>query len=331
MTPIAPHITAFLRERLPIQRGASVHTCESYAQSFQLLFEFASQKIGVTPSALNLEQIDARLVMDFLAHLEIDRGNSPQTRNVRLAAIKSFMHFVEYRVPSLLEQSREILAIPTKKTDQPLITYLTMTEIQALLNAPDIQTRCGIRDRAMLHVCFAAGLRVSELIGLPLIALCLHPTPTLHILGKGRRQRVLPLWKQAAEDVRAWLAVRGELPVPELFVNHQNHAMTRVGFAYLLHKYAHQASVDCPSLIGKKVFPHVLRHSCAMVIYQATGDLRKVALWLGHANMQTTEIYLQADPTEKIEAIESVVPPSLRRGQFTAPDRLIAELRGSSL
>jgi len=331
MTPIASHITAFLRERLPIQSGASVHTCDSYAQSFQLLFEFASRQFGVTPSTLYLEQIDARLVMDFLAHLETDRGNSPRTRNARLAAIKSFMHFVEYRVPALLEQTRAILAIPTKKTDQPLISYLTMTEIQALLNAPDVQTRCGIRDRAMLHVCFAAGLRVSELIGLPLTALCLQPTPTIHIQGKGRRQRALPLWKQAAEDVRAWLAVRGEVSVPELFINHQNRAMTRVGFSYLLRKYANQASADCPSLVGKQVSPHVLRHSCAMVIYQATGDLRKVALWLGHANMQTAEIYLRADPTEKLEAIESVVPPSLRRGQFTAPDRLIAELRGPSL
>ncbi|MEJ2388449.1 MAG: tyrosine-type recombinase/integrase [Chromatiaceae bacterium] len=331
MTPIAPHITAFLRERLPIQRGASAHTCASYAQSFQLLFEFASRKFGVTPSALSLEQIDARLVQDFLAHLEAARGNSPRTRNTRLAAIKSFMHFVEYRAPALLEQIREILAIPTKKIDQPLIAYLTQTEIQALLNAPDVQTRCGIRDRAMLHVCFAAGLRVSELIGLPLTALCLQPTPTVHIQGKGRRQRALPLWKQAAEDVRAWLAVRGEVSVPELFVNHQNRAMTRVGFAYLLRKYASQAAAHCPSLISKQVSPHALRHSCAMVIYQATGDLRKVALWLGHANMQTAEFYLQADPTEKLEAIESVVPLSLRRGQFTLPDRLIAELQGASL
>jgi len=137
MTPIAPHITAFLRERLPIQRGASVHTCESYARSFELLFEFASRRYGVTPSALDLEQIDARLVMDFLIHLETERGNSPRTRNARLAAIKSFMHFVEYRVPALLEQIREILAIPTKKTDQPLVAHLSMPEIQALLREID--------------------------------------------------------------------------------------------------------------------------------------------------------------------------------------------------
>lgn len=328
MTPIAPHISAFLRERLPVQRGASPHTCESYAYSFQLLFEFASRRFGVTPSRLYLEQIDARLVMDFLAYLESERSNSASTRNARLAAIKSFMRFIEFRVPALLTQTREILAIPTKKTDQSLIQHLAMTEIQAILDAPDVQTRSGIRDRTMVHLCFAAGLRVSELIGLPLTAIDLQPPPTVHINGKGRRHRSLPLWKQTAEDVRAWLAVRGEIGVPELFVSAQGRAMTRMGFVYALRKAVQRATTTCPSLAGKQIAPHCLRHSCAMMIYQATGDLRKVALWLGHANMQTAEIYLRADPTEKLDAIEAVLPPALRRGQFSVPDRLIADLRG---
>lgn len=328
MTPIAPHISAFLRERLPHQRGASAHTCSSYAYSFQLLFEFASRRFGVTPSALALEQIDALLVMDFLAALETERRNSPTTRNARLAAIKSFMHFVEYRVPALLEQIRQVLAIPTKKTDQPLIQHLSVTEMETILNVPDMQTRSGLRDRAMLHVCFAAGLRVAELLTLPLTALTWQPTPTIHIQGKGRRHRALPLWQQTAEDVRAWLAVRGVVAVPELFVSAQGRAMTRMGFTYLLRKYVQRAAPACPSLHGKHVSPHVLRHTCAMMIYQATGDLRKVSLWLGHADMQATEVYVRADPTEKLDAIEAVIPPSLRRGQFTVPDRLIAMLHG---
>jgi integrase/recombinase XerD len=330
MIAIAPHISAFLRERLPLQRGASVHTCDSYACSFLLLFAFASRRFGVTPSELSLEQIDASLVMDFLAHLEAGRGNSPSTRNVRLAAIKSFMRFVEYRVPSLLEQSRRILAIPTKKTDQPLIQHLSMAEMHAILEAPDTQTRSGIRDRAMLHLCFCAGLRVTELVTSPLTAVTWHPTPSIHIEGKGRRHRVLPLWKQTAEDLQAWLAVRGEVSTPALFVNAQGRTMTRVGFAYVLTKHVQRATHNCPSLVGKTVSPHVLRHTCAMILFQATGDLRKVSLWLGHANMQTTEVYLRADPSEKLEAIESVVPPSLRRGQFSVPDRLMEILRGQS-
>ncbi len=327
MTPIAPHITAFLRERLPLQRGASPNTCESYAYTFQLLFEFASARFKVTPSKLCIEQIDSILVMDFLAHIESERGNSPRTRNARLAAIKSFMRFVEHRIPSVLEQSLRILAIPSKKTDKPLIGYLSMTEMQAILNAPDIQTRAGIRDRAMLHLCFAAGLRVSELTGLLLSAVILQPTPAIKIMGKGRRERSLPLWKQTAADIRAWLAVRGNVLSPELFVNARGEAMTRVGFTYVLNKYLETATKSCPSLKGKQISPHVLRHTCAMMIYQATGDLRKVALWLGHAHMQTTEIYLRADPMEKLDAIETVTPPSLKRGRFSVPDKLIASLR----
>jgi len=327
MTPIAPHITAFLRERLPLQRGASVHTCESYAYTFQLLFEFASIRFKVTPSKLNLEQIDAPLVMDFLGHIESARGNSASTRNTRLAAIKSFMRFVEHRVPSVLEQSLRVLAIPSKKTDVPLINYLSISEIQAILNVPDIRTRSGIRDRAMLHLCFVAGLRVSELVGLPLSAVMLQPTPTIRVMGKGRKERCLPLWKQTAADLRSWLAVRGEVPAPELFINARGEPMTRKGFTYLLDKYAQLAMENCLSLKGKNISPHVLRHSCAMMLYQATGDLRKVSLWLGHAQMQTTEVYLRADPTEKIDAIDKVIPPTLKRGQFTVPDKLIAALQ----
>lgn len=328
MTPIAPHISAFLGERLPNQRGASNHTCESYAYSFQLLFEFAGQRLGMKPSELVLEHIDSSLIMDFLAYLEAERGNSPTTRNARLAAIKSFMHFLEYRVPALLEQIRRVLAIPSKKFDQPLIQHLSLTEMQAILDAPNLKVRLGIRDRAMLHVCFSAGLRVSELLMLPLTALTWHPTPSIYIEGKGRRHRALPLWKQTAEDVRAWLEIRGNTAEPELFINKQGRAMTRVGFSFLLRKYVKQAAQNCPSLQDKHVSPHVLRHTCAMMIYQATGDLRKVSLWLGHANMQATEVYVRADPTEKLDAIEAVIPPSLRRGQFTVPDRLISTLHG---
>jgi len=174
MTSIAPHITAFLRERLPLQRGASPHTCESYAYTFQLLFEFASNQHKVTPSKLYLEQIDSILVMDFLAHIEATRDNGARTRNARLAAIKSFMRFVEHRVPSVLEQSLRILAIPSKKVDMPLIRYLSIAEMEAILNAPDLRTRSGIRDRAMLHLGFAAGLRVSELTGLLLTGVSLQ-------------------------------------------------------------------------------------------------------------------------------------------------------------
>ena len=273
MTPIAPHISEFLRERLPIQQGASIHTCDSYAYTFKLLFQFASKRLQLTPSAISLEQIDAQLVMAFLLYLETERHNKPRTRNARLVAIKSFMHFIEIRVPALLEQTRCIFAIPSKKTDSRLISYLSMQEMEAILNAPDLQCHAGIRDRAMLHLCFAAGLRVSELVSLPLYSVEMQTVPSVHIYGKGRKERVLPLWKQAAVDLRAWLAIRGNLSVPELFVNARGQPMTRSGFEYVLRKHVLVAIESCPSLQKKCISPHVLRHTTAMLVLQATGDI----------------------------------------------------------
>src|SRR5260370_26770855 len=193
MTALAPHITAFFEQLLPLERGASEHTRDSYAYAFKLFLTYASTRLTVAPSELTVEQMDAPLVVDFLHDLETTRGNSPSSRNIRLAAIKSFMHFLEYRVPAALERIRRILAIPIKKTESRLVGHLTLQEMQALLDAPDPTTRAGIRDRAMLHVCYAAGLRVSELIGIRLDDLIRQPQPTLLVHGKGRRERCLPV------------------------------------------------------------------------------------------------------------------------------------------
>jgi site-specific recombinase XerD len=326
MTPIAPDIEAFLREHLARQRNASQHTCDSYAYSFQLLFEFAAKALKVSPSELTLEQLDATLIGAFLEYLEQTRQNSPDTRNVRLAAIRSFFRFLEYRHPAALERIRRVLAIPFKKTDTRLVSYLMQKEFQALLDAPDPATREGIRDRAMLHVAVCAGLRVSELTGLQMDDVAL-PSMSIRVRGKGRRERAIPLWKVTATALRAWLAIRGKPAVPEVFVNARGETMTRWGFAYVLKRHVETARRDCPSLSSKQVSPHVLRHTCAMIVLQATQDIRKVSLWLGHANLATTEIYTRADPTEKLEAINTTVPPHLRKGVFRPPDKLIASLR----
>ena len=327
MTPIAPHITAFLQQRLLIECRASENTCDSYAYAFRLLFEYASDCLKVTPSQLHLEQLDASLIVNFLSHLETGRGNGPNSRNIRLAAIKSFMHFMEYRVPTALEQIRRILAIPAKKTDTRLVRHLTVEELQSILDAPEPTNRQGIRDRAMLHLCFAAALRVSELIGLRLDDLKLQPQASVFVHGKGRRERCLPLWKQTTSALRAWLAVKGTVLAPELFVNARGEPMTRSGFEYILRKHAQTAAKRCPSLSTHRVSPHVLRHTCALTVLQATKDLRKVSLWLGHAHMQTTEMYTRADPSVKLETLESVIAPKLRSGRFKATDQLIASLK----
>lgn len=326
MTAIAPYLSTFLREHLPRERRASPHTCEAYAYAFQLLVCFAAHRLNTNPSSLELEQIDAPLVLAFLEHLEHERGNSPKTRNARLAAVHAFFRFLEYRLPSSLDQARCIHAIPVKKTDEKLIDYLTHDEIQALLDAPDLTDRAGIRDCAMLHLAFAAGLRVSELVGLRLDDLKLLPQPVIHVYGKGRRERLLPLWKETTAALRAWLAVRGEGQHLELFLNAHGVAMTRSGFEYILAKHVKCATRKQPSLAKKRISPHVLRHTCAMHTLQATHDVRKVALWLGHASLQSTEMYLRADPSEKLEALAAGTAPVLRRGRFRAPDKLLALL-----
>jgi len=324
LTSLAPHIEAFLREHLARHRGASQHTCDSYAYSFQSLFAFASQKLKVAPSALSLEQLDAALISTFLEHLETNRGNSAETRNIR-----SFFRFLQHREPAAVEQVRRILAIPFKKTDIRLVGYLVQEEMQALLDAPDPSTREGVRDRAMLHLAVCAGLRVSELTGLRLDDVA-PQSASIRVRGKGRRERALPLWKTTAAALRAWLAIRGPVSSPELFVNARGEPFSRWGVAYVLRRHTETAARKCSTLNGKQVSPHVLRHTCAMVVLQATQDIRKVSLWLGHSNLITTEVYVRADPTEKLEAIEAVLPPSLRKGRFRPPDKLLALLKGKS-
>src|SRR6202049_848530 len=196
MTPIAPLITSFLREHMPIEQGYSPHTCETYAHAFRLLFIFASKRLGIRPSQISLEQIDATLILSFLAHLEEQRSNSAATRNGRLAAIKAFMRYVEFRVPSALAQARQIHAIAGKRHDQTLVRHLTRDAVRAILHAPSLKTRLGVRDRAMMHLCFAGALRVSELVEFPLENLSFQRAPSVRVLGKGRRERCLPLWKE---------------------------------------------------------------------------------------------------------------------------------------
>jgi len=274
MTPIAPHIEAFLRDHLEHQRGASPLTCDSYAHSFQLLFEFAAKRLKMAPSSLKLEQLDAPLISAFLEHLEDARHNTAETRNIRLAAIRSFCRFLEHRHPAALEQIRRVLAIPFKRTDSRLVPYLAQNEVQALLDAPNPTTREGIRDRAMLHLAVSAGLRVSELTGLHMEDVMLT-SMSIRIHGKGRRERSLPLWKTTAAVVRAWLAIRGPIATPQLFVNARGTPMSRWGFAYVLRQHAETASEKCPSLSNKQLSPHVLSHTSAMFVLHATHDIRK--------------------------------------------------------
>lgn len=217
MTALAPYLSAYLREHLPRDRAVSPHTVKTYANCFVLLVRFAADRLKRRPTDLEVEDLGTNLILAFLDHVENGRGSCVRTRNGRLAAIRSFFRYIEYRVPACLDQALRIRAIPTKKTDKALIDYLDRAEIKALLDAPDPRTRLGTRDRAMLHLVYAGGLRVSELVSLQQRDFPDRSLSTMHIIGKGRRERVLPLWKETQIALRAWLAIRPEAQVSRYF------------------------------------------------------------------------------------------------------------------
>ncbi len=328
MTDLAPHMSGFLREHLPRNRNASRHTIASYADSFMLLVRYAAGCLNVRPSALTVEHLTVDLIFGFLDHLEAVRGNTVSTRNVRLAAIKSFFRYLEYRLPCCLELAQQVHAIPMKRHDQPVVRYLDREEVKALLQAPDTHAPAGVRDRAMIHLAYAAGLRVSELVGVMLEDLGQPRLDTVRVTGKGRRQRVLPLWKQTTQAIRDWLHIRPQVTDHHLFLNARGNAMSRHGFAHRLALHARTAATAAPSMADKRIFPHILRHSCACHTLEATGDIRKVSLWLGHSSIQSTEIYLRTDPVGKLEILSDNIPPTITKGVFKdAPDRLLAVLQ----
>ncbi|HEY8137026.1 MAG TPA: tyrosine-type recombinase/integrase [Methylocystis sp.] len=327
MTALAPYLARFLREHLPRERNASPHTVAAYAHSFTLLVRFAAERLKRRPSDLAVEDIDPKLVLEFLNHVEESRGNSARTRNTRLAAVRTFFRYLEYQAPACLDQALRIRALPIKRTDATLIDHLTKEEVQAVLAAPDPRSLGGTRDRAMLHLTYAAGLRVSELLSLRIDDFPQPSLATVKILGKGRRERVLPLWRETQTVLRAWLAVRPSGQAPELFLNRNGGRMSRDGFAHRLALHVAAATRTQPSLADKHVTPHVLRHSCAMHTLAATGDIRKVALWLGHASIQSTEAYLRADPAEKLAVLSAHASPTIQKGKFRPPpDALLAML-----
>lgn len=327
MTPLAPHLTTFLCDHLPRERDFSPHTITTYANCFALLVPFAADKLKRRPTDLAIEDFDPELILAFLDYVEEKRKNCARTRNARLAAIRAFFRYIEFRVPACLDLTLRVRSVSSKRADSTLIDYLTRDEIAALLEAPDTRSRLGTRDRAMLHLAYAGGLRVAELLSLQLCDLPERSLATVHILGKGRRERVLPLWRETQSALRSWLAIRPQCQAMEIFLNAKSQPMTRDGFAFRLAKHVDAAAKKQPSILGKRVTPHVLRHSCAMHTLAATGDIRKVALWLGHSSIKSTEAYLRADPEEKLQILAAHGAPAIKAGKFKPPtDSLITML-----
>jgi site-specific recombinase XerD len=326
MTILAPTLQTFFTDRLIRQRQASPHTLAAYRDTLRLLLVFASARRGVEPSKLDIDDLDAPLIGAFLDHLERERDNSARTRNARLAAIRSLFRYAALRHPEHAAVIQRVLAIPPKRFDRQLITFLTEPEIDGLLAAPDPSTWTGRRDRALLGLAAQTGLRASELIGLRRIDVHLLSGPHISCTGKGRKLRITPLTSGMVAVLRVWLAERAGHPTDPLFATQTGKALSRDALEHRLAKYVERAAGVCPSLSQKKVTMHVLRHSAAMRLLRAGIDTSVIALWLGHEHIETTQIYLHADLDLKERALAKTTPANTAPGRYRPPDKLLAFL-----
>jgi site-specific recombinase XerD len=328
MTTFAPLLQAFFSERLLDQRRASPHTIAAYRDTFRLLLEFAQRRLRKAPTQLDLQDLDAAFVADFLADLEVHRRCSIRTRNARLAAVHSFFRYTALKEPTHAGAIQRILAIPTKRFEQAVIPFLSRAEIDALLAAPDRSTWLGRRDHALLLTALQTGMRVSELTQVRIEDLQLGVGAHVRCHGKGRKERCSPLTAQCAAVLRAWLRERDAKPAEPLFPSRAGAELSRDSVEHLLEKAGRRARQICPSLRAKRLSPHVLRHTCAMQLLQAGVDRSVIALWLGHESVETTQIYLHADLALKERALALTAQPRTRAGRYRAPDSLLAFLEG---
>jgi site-specific recombinase XerD len=318
----------FFLRRLVDQRGVSARTVESYRDAFELLFAFVERQTGKKPCALSLADLDASVVLDFLDHLETERGNGARTRNARLAAIRSFMAYASVRDPASLPVAQRVLAIPQKRFDQPVLGYLTREEIAAVLDAPDVSTWSGQRDAVLLATMYNTGARVSEITGLCVRDVLLDREVAVHLHGKGRKERAIPLWKTTASELRSWLRRIDNDPSAPVFPNRTGKPLTRSGVRDRLDRAVSVAAQRCPTLRGRQISPHTMRHSTAMHLLQSGVDLAVIALWLGHADPATTHQYLEADLATKEAALQRLAAPAHQATRYRPGDRLLAFLDG---
>ena len=295
MTALAPTLQAFFTERLIRQRQVSHHTIAAYRDTLKMLVAFASKRKAIPPSRLDIDDLDAPLISSFLDHLERDRNNGPRTRNARLVAMRSLFRFAALRHPEHAATIERVLAIPAKRFERRLVTFLDEKELAALLAAPDRHSWTGRRDQVLLTLAAQSGMRVSEIINLQTGDVHLGVGAHVSCTGKGRKMRITPITAQMASLLKQWLRERGGLQTETLFVSRSSKSLSRDAIEHRLAKYVDIASKVCPSLRQKKITMHVLRHSAAMRLMRAGIEQSVIALWLGHEQVGTTDIYLHAD------------------------------------
>jgi site-specific recombinase XerD len=325
-TSLAPLLERFFTQRLMQERRVSPHTITSYRDTFRLLLKFAHQQLRKPPSALVLEQVDAPLIRSFLDQIEKQRGVSARTRNLRLSAVHSFFRYIAFELPTHSEQIQRVLAIPSKRFTRTLVPFITRPEVDALLAAPDRRTWFGQRDHAFILLAAQSGLRLSEMTGITREDLVLGRGAHVRVIGKGRKQRCTPLAKPTVSVLKAWLRVPPKGDGHLVFTNAKGERLTVHGVKYMLNKHAARGATACSSLKGKKVTVHRLRHGMAMGLLEAGEDLAVIALWLGHEDVSTTQIYLEATLAMKEKALAKIKPQSVRSARFRPGDRLLSFL-----
>jgi site-specific recombinase XerD len=323
VTLFAPTLQGFFTDRLGRQKQASPRTIATYRDAFRVLLCWVNDRYGIAPSDLRIEDLDTEVIVRFLDHLESERRNSARSRNARLAAIRSLFRYAALRHPDHAALIQRVLAIPQKRFDKATICFLTPTEVDAVLAAPDTTTWEGRRDVALIALAAQTGLRVSELVSLNCADIDLGPGGSVMCTGKGRKLRATPLTKPTRAVMSRWLRERNGLPADPLFPARTGRRVQRGAVERRIVKYREVAARNCPSLKAKHLTPHVLRHSCAMQLLQNGVDSAVIALWLGHADLRSTDAYMHADLTIKEKALARTTPANVKPGRYRPPDPLL--------
>ncbi len=326
VTDLARVLQAFFCQRLIQQQRASNQTVNSYRDTFRLLLQFTEQQLSKPVSTLCLADIDVTLVLDFLNYLEHTRHNGIRTRNARLAAIRAMLQYAARQEPAALPEIQRVLAIPMKRFDRQIIGFLTLEEINAILCAPDITTWSGRRDIVLLTILYNTGARVSEATAIKRVDVESQRYRAVLLHGKGRKERVVPLWKRTSGLLRDWLGQIETFPQYPLLPNRYGQVMTRFGVNKRLKNAVNRAELHCPSLRGKVISPHVIRHTTAMHLLQSGVDLSAIALWLGHESIVTTHHYLHADLKMKEQALAALQPPEVAAMRYKPSADVLAFL-----
>ena len=316
-------VQAFFAEHLTQQRALSPCTVATYRDAFVLFFAFAQTRLAKCPTAMNLTDITPELILAFLDHLERQRHNTVRTRNARLAALRAFLKFAAHRDVSSLQIIERALGVPVKRFEPPMLGFLSREEVLAVIGTP-ADSWIGRRDHLLLALLYNTGARVSEIVGIKVADVVLESAACVHLHGKGRKQRTVPLWRSTVKEIRAWLKLNPQLVATSpLLPNRSGQAMARSNVTQRLALTVRSATTIHPELAKRHISPHTIRHTTAMHLLQSGVDISVIALWLGHESPTTTHHYVEADLAMKERALARLHEPDAKIRRYRAPDSLL--------